>query len=67
MLFRAVLMLSLMVVVDEGSLEPSRLMISFLSRRERPFLVGALGLVGVGAAGAGLAGGGDFFFFLPAT
>ena len=56
-----------MVVVDEGSLDPSRLMISFLSRRERPFLVGALGLVGAVGAGAGLAGGGDFFFFFPTT
>ena len=60
-------MLSLMVVVVEGSLDPSRLMISFLSRRERPFLIGALGLVGAVGAGAGLAEGGDFFFFFLAT
>ena len=57
MLLRAVLILSLIAVVGEESCVPSRLMISFLSRRERPFfgVVVAFG-AGVGAAGgAGLA------------
>ena len=61
-------MLSLMEVVEEESLEPSRLMISYLSRRDRPFLVGGVLLgLGVGAAGAGLAEVVAFFFFFPAT
>jgi hypothetical protein len=68
MLFRAVLMLSLMAVVGDGSLEPSLLMMSFRSRRERPFLVGrVLVVVEGGAAGAGLAEVVVFFFFFPAT
>src|SRR3978361_1519195 len=67
-LLRATFMLSLIEVVEEGSLEPSRLMISFLSRRERPFLMGGVLLVlGVGAASAGLAEVVAFFFFFPAT
>src|SRR6266852_2948010 len=37
MLFRAVLILSLMAVAGVGSLDPSRLMLSLRSRRERPF------------------------------
>src|SRR5712691_10602802 len=66
MLLRAVLILSLMAVVVEGSLDPSLLMMSFRSRRERPFLgEGALVVVvGGGAAGAGLAEVVVFFFFL---
>ena len=61
-------MLSLIEVVEEESLEPSRLMISFLSRRERTFFVGGVLLgLGVGAAGAGLAEIVAFFFFFPAT
>jgi hypothetical protein len=59
---------SLIEVVEEESLEPSRLMISFLSRRERPFLVGGVLLgLGDGAAGAGLAEVVVFFFLFPAT
>src|SRR5712691_4560720 len=56
MLLRAGLMLSLMAVVVEETLEPSLLMMSFLSRRERPFLGGGflVELVGGGADGAGL-------------
>src|ERR1700709_429103 len=62
-------MLSLMAVVVEGSLEPSLLMMSFLSGRERPFFRGGalVEVVGVGAAGAGLAEVVVFFFFFPAT
>jgi len=69
MLLRAVLMLSLMAVVVEGSLEPSLLMMSFLSRRERPFFGGwvLVEVEGGGAVGAGLAEVVVFFFFLPAT
>src|SRR5947209_20079080 len=63
---RAVLMLSLMamVLVERG--EPSLLMMSLRSRRVRPFLVeGTLGVAGGGAAaGAGLADGGEAFFFV---
>jgi len=68
MLFRAVLMLSLMAVAGVGSLEPSRLMISFRSRRERPFLREEdFAGVGMEAAGTGLAVGALFFFFFLAT
>ena len=44
-------------------------MMSFLSRRERPFFRGGalVEVVGVGAAGAGLAEVVVFFFFFPAT
>jgi hypothetical protein len=70
-LLRAVFMLSRMAVVDCESLEPSILMISFLSRRERPFfivvvLVEEVVVVG-GAAGDSLAEFVVFFFFFPAT
>jgi hypothetical protein len=70
MLLRAVFMLSRMSVVVCESLEPSLLMMSFLSRRERPFfVVGVLVevVVGGGAAGAGLAEVVVFFFFFPTT
>src|SRR4030088_3097088 len=62
-------MLSLIAVVVVGSLEPSLLMMSFLSWRERPFFRGGalVEVVGVGAAGAGLAEVVVFFFFFPAT
>src|SRR5712671_2972446 len=68
-LLRAVLMLSLMAVVEEGSLEPSLLMISFLLWRERPFMGGRVlvEVVGGGAAGAALADVVVFFFFFLAT
>jgi hypothetical protein len=45
-------------------------MMSFLSRRERPFFVVGVFVevvVGVGAAGAGLAEVVVFFFFFPTT
>jgi hypothetical protein len=68
-LLRAVFMLSRISVVVCESLEPSLLIMSFLSRRERPFfVVGVLveEVVGGGAAGAGLTEEVVFFFF-PAT
>src|SRR6266849_10846757 len=52
---RAVLMLSLMALVVEGSFDPSLLMMSFLSRRERPFFGG--GGLGWGGGGWGRGGG----------
>ena len=61
---RAVLMLSLMAIIELVRGELSLLMMSLRSRRVRPFLdVGALGVVwGVAAAGAGFADGGVVFF-----
>jgi hypothetical protein len=69
MLLRAVLILSLITFVDKESAVPSRLMMSFLSRRERPFFgEGVAFVVGGGTTeGVGFADGWGFFFFLPAT
>jgi len=63
---RAVLILSLMAMMEVVRGEPSLLIISLRSRRVRPFLVeGALGVVAGAAGVAGFAGVVVGVLFLP--